>query len=312
MASGTAITALFLLPIALLSPQSFFPTTAASRAVLTDLARVTRISGQGLIAYAFAHLPVSLSSLRLLMQPLTASIVACALFGVAMGSLQSAADALVPTDIGLARRDGRNHGRCVFRAAGLGAVAFSRKMWLNCARSWAFVCNLRQTLFGPRAQHGGTPGPCPRRTSARAAVPLLRCLVPDGVYRAADRVGRSSISCARPTGEPRQALLTRIIKRLTRSSTRQGYLIEAQGMTNLDVPDPERALAPPQAAACTCRVAFGPRAGQEAPALHTAANPTARSTQQRGVNAPRLDTPEICPEPAEGCGPCEQGTRSKM
>jgi len=33
--------------------------------------------------------------------------------------------------------------------------------------------------------------------------------------------------------------------------TRQGYLIEEQGMTYLANPDPETALAPLQAAACT-------------------------------------------------------------
>ena len=45
--------------------------------------------------------------------------------------------------------------------------------------------------------------------------------------------------------------------------TRQGYLVEEQGMTYLGDTDPEAALAPLQAAACTYRIAFGPRAGQK-------------------------------------------------
>jgi hypothetical protein len=66
--------------------------------------------------------------------------------------------------------------------------------------------------------------------------------------------------------------------------TRQGYLIEEQGMTYLADPDPESALAPLQAAACTYRIAFGPRAGQKVLTLQTVPNPGAPSTQQRCVD----------------------------
>jgi len=40
--------------------------------------------------------------------------------------------------------------------------------------------------------------------------------------------------------------------------TRQGYLIEEQGMTYLTSTDPDLALGPLQAAACTYRIALGP------------------------------------------------------
>jgi hypothetical protein len=56
-------------------------------------------------------------------------------------------------------------------------------------------------------------------------------------------------------------------------------------MTYLADSDPESALAPLQAAACTYRIAFGPRAGQKVLTLQTAPNPVAPSTQQRCVNA---------------------------
>jgi drug/metabolite transporter (DMT)-like permease len=93
-----------LLPIALLSPQPFLPQSAHGWAVLVGLALVTQILGQGLIAYAFAHLPASLSSLSLLIQPVTAAILAWALFGEAIGALQFAGGAIVLTGIWLARK----------------------------------------------------------------------------------------------------------------------------------------------------------------------------------------------------------------
>jgi len=43
----------------------------------------------------------------------------------------------------------------------------------------------------------------------------------------------------------------------------QGFLIEEQGMTSLADSGPETALTPLQQAACTYRVALGPRAGQK-------------------------------------------------
>jgi hypothetical protein len=66
-----------------------------------------------------------------------------------------------------------------------------------------------------------------------------------------------------PTTGQLQALLSRIIKRLMRLLTRQGYLVAEQGITYLADTDPESALAPLQAAACTYRIALGPRAGQK-------------------------------------------------
>ena len=44
--------------------------------------------------------------------------------------------------------------------------------------------------------------------------------------------------------------------------TRKGYLIEEQGMSDLADTDLDPALAPLHSAACTYRIALGPRAGQ--------------------------------------------------
>jgi len=45
--------------------------------------------------------------------------------------------------------------------------------------------------------------------------------------------------------------------------TRKGFLIEEQGMRYLADTDPDLALAPLRAAACTYRIALGPRRGRK-------------------------------------------------
>jgi hypothetical protein len=112
----------------------------------------------------------------------------------------------------------------------------------------------------------------------------LHCLVLDGVYRTTDGVPVFHEVHAPTTGEL-QGLLSRIIRRLMKFLTRKGYLIEAQGMTTLTDPDPETALGPLQAAACTYRIALGPRAGQKVLSLQTVPTQEAQHAQQRCVNA---------------------------
>ena len=90
----------------------------------------------------------------------------------------------------------------------------------------------------------------------------LHCLVLDGVYHTTEGVPVFHAVRA-PTSVQLQALLGGIIKRLMRLLTHQGYLIEEQGTTYLANTDPEAALGSLQAAACTYRIAFGPRAGQK-------------------------------------------------
>jgi drug/metabolite transporter (DMT)-like permease len=80
------------------------PGAPRDRFELVGLALVTQILGQGLIAFALAHLPASLSSPSLLIQSVTAVIFAWILFGEAMGAVQFAGGAIVLTGIWLARR----------------------------------------------------------------------------------------------------------------------------------------------------------------------------------------------------------------
>jgi hypothetical protein len=84
----------------------------------------------------------------------------------------------------------------------------------------------------------------------------------DGVYRL---TGGTTIFQAAPvpTSEQLQALLTRIITRLLKVLTRKGVLIEEHKSRYLAGPDHDPALAPLHSAACTYRIALGPRAGQK-------------------------------------------------
>jgi drug/metabolite transporter (DMT)-like permease len=104
MAWSTTITSIVLLPVALALPQPFLPLHASGWWALAGLAVISQVLGQGLIAYAFAHLPASLSSVSLLIQPVMAALFAWILLGEAIGTAQWAGGALVLTGIWLARR----------------------------------------------------------------------------------------------------------------------------------------------------------------------------------------------------------------
>ena len=104
MAWSTTISALALLPFAWLSPQPFWPSSANGWLVVLGLALVSQVLGQGLIAYAFAHLPASLSSVSLLIQPVMAALFAWLLFGEAIGAPQFVGGAVVLAGVWIARR----------------------------------------------------------------------------------------------------------------------------------------------------------------------------------------------------------------
>jgi drug/metabolite transporter (DMT)-like permease len=104
MAWSTTITAVALLPVALLSPQPFLPAGPAGWLPLLALALISQVMGQGLIAYAFAHLPASLSSVSLLIQPVVAALAAWALFAEAVGPAQLLGGAIVLSGIWLAKK----------------------------------------------------------------------------------------------------------------------------------------------------------------------------------------------------------------
>jgi hypothetical protein len=96
----------------------------------------------------------------------------------------------------------------------------------------------------------------------------LHCLVLDGVYRTTEGIPAFHPVPA-PTAEQLRALLTRLMKSLMKFLTRKGFLIEEQGVSYLADTDPDRGLGSLQAAACTYRIALGPRAGHKVLSLQT-------------------------------------------
>lgn len=71
--------------------------------VLFALALISHVGGQGLIAYALAHLPVTFSSVGLLMQPVVAALAAIVVFHESLGPLQLAGGLVVLAGVFLCR-----------------------------------------------------------------------------------------------------------------------------------------------------------------------------------------------------------------
>lgn len=104
MAVTTTITTAFLLPVALASGESLMPVTEIGWLKLLGLAWISHSAGQGLIAYALAHLPAAFSSVSLLFQPVMAALFAWLLLGEPLVALQVAGGVVVLAGIYLARR----------------------------------------------------------------------------------------------------------------------------------------------------------------------------------------------------------------
>jgi drug/metabolite transporter (DMT)-like permease len=104
MAVSTTVAAVALLPYALLTAEHVLPQSAYGWLILIGMALLAHVLGQSLIAYGFAHLPASFSSVTLLMQPVFAALYAWTLLGEAMGLNQIAGGAIVLLGIYLAKR----------------------------------------------------------------------------------------------------------------------------------------------------------------------------------------------------------------
>ena len=106
----------------------------------------------------------------------------------------------------------------------------------------------------------------------------------DGVYRSSQ--GEPVFQEAHaPSVADLQGLLNRVIQRILKLLTRTGYLIEERDMRYLAEAESDRALTPLQAAACTYRIALGPRAGQKVLSLQTVPSRAGDSQQPGCVNA---------------------------
>lgn len=104
MAVTSTLTALILFPVALASGEQMLPQSAYGWTILLGLALISHAAGQGLIAYALAHLPATFSSVGLLLQPVIAAFFAWVLIGEPLVPLQIAGGLVVLVGIYLARR----------------------------------------------------------------------------------------------------------------------------------------------------------------------------------------------------------------
>lgn len=93
-----------LVAFALLRGDTMLPASAQGWAVLIALALVCHVAGQGLIALSLSVLPAAFSAMVLLIQPVSAGLIAWALFGETQTALQVAGIALVLAGLWLARR----------------------------------------------------------------------------------------------------------------------------------------------------------------------------------------------------------------
>ncbi len=138
----------------------------------------------------------------------------------------------------------------------------------------------------------------------------LHCLMLDGVYRLTDG-GPVFQPVPAPTAEQLQAVLTRIITRLLKVLIRHGALMEEDTeIPYLTNPDADPALAPLHAAACTSRIALGPRAGQK---VLTWKDPSLRLAR------PEVPQPQGCVSAQgfslhadTGCGPHQRHTLERL
>ena len=92
------------LMVTLVSGDPMIVVTPAGWAVMVALAAGPQVLGQGLIAWALAHLPASFVSVSLLVQPIVAASVAWFLFDERIGVQQAIGAVVVMTGIAIARR----------------------------------------------------------------------------------------------------------------------------------------------------------------------------------------------------------------
>ena len=111
----------------------------------------------------------------------------------------------------------------------------------------------------------------------------LHCIFLDGVYRTTDE-GAVFQPVRAPTTEQLQTLLKSDHKENHEVIDTHGLLIEEEGMMYMAETDTDSAMTPLQSAACTYRIALGPRAGQKVLSLQTVPRFEAQDTQKRCAN----------------------------
>ena len=104
MAVSSTVTAIILFPVALASGDNMLPVSVTGWLILLGLALISHAAGQGLIAYALAHLPAAFLSVSLLFQPVMAALFAWLLLAEPLVPLQIIGGVVVLLGIYFARR----------------------------------------------------------------------------------------------------------------------------------------------------------------------------------------------------------------
>lgn len=141
---------------------------------------------------------------------------------------------------------------------------------------------IKQAGFNRSAAQTGAVTLIQRFGSAANLNIHLHCLYLDGVY---DTTGETPVfhPLHSPTAAQLQTLLNTIIKRIMKLLIRTGHIVEEQQMLFMaeNPDDTDTAMAPLHSAACTYRIALGPRAGQKVLTLRTVPSTAAPTTSQR-------------------------------
>jgi drug/metabolite transporter (DMT)-like permease len=111
MAWSGLFTSAALLPLTLLSGEGLIAASPYGWAVLIALALFSHVGGQGMIAFALAHLPAAFSSVSLLLQPAVAALLAWMILDEAIGIHQAFGAAMILVGIFFARRGSRAAAR---------------------------------------------------------------------------------------------------------------------------------------------------------------------------------------------------------
>ncbi len=160
-------------------PSPWPPASRSGRArdahswmILAALAVISHVGGQGLIAWAMAHLPASFSSVTLLVQPIAATVFAWLILSEGFGPQQVVGGVIVMAGILLCRFAMPAQNPQVRKAEKAGAFSryrrcrrrparCSRSTSARPARSCASPAACARTCRGTRGRET-SPAPCPR------------------------------------------------------------------------------------------------------------------------------------------------------
>jgi drug/metabolite transporter (DMT)-like permease len=103
---STAVSALMLLPLALLASPALWPASLYGWSILAGLALVSHVGGQLTLTYALAHLPAAFSSMTQLMQAAVAAIAAWAILAEPLTAMKLASATAILIGIVICRMSG--------------------------------------------------------------------------------------------------------------------------------------------------------------------------------------------------------------